>query len=260
MLSCGIVFRSVGYRGVSLPGVPFDEKTGTIPNEGGRVEPGLYAAGWIKRGPTGVIGTNKKDATETVELLLEDAAAGRSAAERSDRGRRRRAPRRARSASRHVHRMAGDRRARAGGRREARAAARQALHVGRVARRGGAGSRPYLRRHDEQDGSETGAVGRRDHQGDRELPRLGRADPGAGRALARSDQGRSRARERGPRPARPRQGRSHRRRRRAHRERRARRPVPDRRLPDRLRHLLEHECERGDRNSCAARGSTRTTT
>ena len=48
----------------------------TIPNEGGRVEPGLYAAGWIKRGPSGVIGTNKKDATETVELLLEDARAG----------------------------------------------------------------------------------------------------------------------------------------------------------------------------------------
>ncbi len=75
-LACGIVFRSVGYRGVGLPGVPFDESTGTIPNVGGRVEPGLYAAGWIKRGPSGVIGTNKKDATETVELLLEDARAG----------------------------------------------------------------------------------------------------------------------------------------------------------------------------------------
>jgi ferredoxin--NADP+ reductase len=76
-LSCGLVFRSVGYRGVELPEVPFDSAGGTIPNEGGRVEPGVYAAGWIKRGPTGVIGTNKKDATETVELLLEDAAAGR---------------------------------------------------------------------------------------------------------------------------------------------------------------------------------------
>jgi ferredoxin--NADP+ reductase len=73
---CGIVFRSVGYRGVELPGVPFDETTGTIPNDRGRVRPGLYAAGWIKRGPSGVIGTNKKDATETVELLLEDARAG----------------------------------------------------------------------------------------------------------------------------------------------------------------------------------------
>jgi ferredoxin--NADP+ reductase len=76
-LSCGLVFRSVGYQGVELPGVPFDAATGTIPNDGGRVEPGVYCAGWIKRGPTGVIGTNKKDATETVEHLLEDAAAGR---------------------------------------------------------------------------------------------------------------------------------------------------------------------------------------
>jgi ferredoxin--NADP+ reductase len=76
-LETGIVFRSVGYRGIPLPGVPFDEDTGTIPNDRGRVEPGLYVTGWIKRGPSGVIGTNKKDATETVELLLEDDAAGR---------------------------------------------------------------------------------------------------------------------------------------------------------------------------------------
>jgi ferredoxin--NADP+ reductase len=76
MIPCGLVFRSVGYRGVALPGVPFDEDNGVIPNDRGRVEPGLYVAGWIKRGPTGVIGTNKKDATETVELLLEDARAG----------------------------------------------------------------------------------------------------------------------------------------------------------------------------------------
>ena len=76
-IECGIVFRSVGYHGVALPGVPFDETTGTIPNDGGRIEPGTYAAGWIKRGPSGVIGTNKKDATETIRLLLEDAAAGR---------------------------------------------------------------------------------------------------------------------------------------------------------------------------------------
>jgi ferredoxin--NADP+ reductase len=76
-LPCGLVFRSVGYHGVELPDVAFDSASGTIPNEGGRVELGVYAAGWIKRGPTGVIGTNKKDATETVELLLEDAGAGR---------------------------------------------------------------------------------------------------------------------------------------------------------------------------------------
>ena len=84
VVPCGLVFRSVGYRGVSLPGVPFAESAGTIPNAGGRVLdehgepiPGLYCAGWIKRGPSGVIGTNKKDATETVELLLEDARHGR---------------------------------------------------------------------------------------------------------------------------------------------------------------------------------------
>jgi ferredoxin/flavodoxin---NADP+ reductase len=71
-LACGLVFRSVGYRGVELPGIPFDEASGTIPNERGRVAPGVYVAGWIKRGPTGVIGTNKKDATETVESLLAD--------------------------------------------------------------------------------------------------------------------------------------------------------------------------------------------
>jgi ferredoxin--NADP+ reductase len=71
-LPAGIVFRSVGYRGVELPGVPFDASTGIVPNERGRVSPGVYVAGWIKRGPSGVIGTNKKDATETVELLLDD--------------------------------------------------------------------------------------------------------------------------------------------------------------------------------------------
>jgi ferredoxin--NADP+ reductase len=83
VIPCGIVFRSVGYHGVPLPGAPFDEGSGTMPNAGGRVLdgegrplPGVYCAGWIKRGPTGVIGTNKKDATETVELLLEDARAG----------------------------------------------------------------------------------------------------------------------------------------------------------------------------------------
>ena len=80
----GIVFRSVGYRGVALPGLPFDPARGTLLNDGGRVLdengrpiPGVYCAGWIKRGPTGVIGTNKKDATETVRLLLDDLDAGR---------------------------------------------------------------------------------------------------------------------------------------------------------------------------------------
>ena len=83
-IPCGLVFRSVGYRGVALPDVPFDETRGTIRNDGGRVldeggrrVAGIYCAGWIKRGPTGIIGTNKKDATETVQLLLEDVRAGR---------------------------------------------------------------------------------------------------------------------------------------------------------------------------------------
>ncbi len=84
VIPCGLVFRSVGYHGVPIRGVPFDPASGTMANAGGRVLdeegepiPGIYCAGWIKRGPTGVIGTNKKDATETVELLLEDARAGR---------------------------------------------------------------------------------------------------------------------------------------------------------------------------------------
>ena len=83
-LAVGLVFRSVGYRGVPLPGVPFNEKWGVILNEKGRVldpdtkQPvvGEYAAGWIKRGPSGVIGTNKPDAAETVECMLEDLAQG----------------------------------------------------------------------------------------------------------------------------------------------------------------------------------------
>jgi ferredoxin/flavodoxin---NADP+ reductase len=78
-LECGLVFRSVGYRGVALPDVPFDDSRGTITNDGGRVTGAerTYCAGWIKRGPTGIIGTNKKDATDTVARLLEDVDAGR---------------------------------------------------------------------------------------------------------------------------------------------------------------------------------------
>jgi ferredoxin--NADP+ reductase len=69
-----LVVRSVGYRGVPTPGLPFDEKSGTIPNTGGRVEGSRneYVVGWIKRGPTGVIGTNKKDSQDTVDTLLDD--------------------------------------------------------------------------------------------------------------------------------------------------------------------------------------------
>lgn len=85
-IAAGLVFRSVGYRGVSLAGIPFNDRWGVIANARGRVievesgEPvlGEYAAGWIKRGPSGVIGTNKPDALESVTALLEDAAAGRA--------------------------------------------------------------------------------------------------------------------------------------------------------------------------------------
>jgi ferredoxin--NADP+ reductase len=83
-LDVGLVFRSVGYRGVALPDVPFHERWGVILNEKGRVldpatgrvVPGLYASGWIKRGPSGVIGTNKPDSVETVSAMVEDLAQG----------------------------------------------------------------------------------------------------------------------------------------------------------------------------------------
>jgi ferredoxin--NADP+ reductase len=84
-LPADLVIRSVGYRGTSLPGLPVDERSATVPNDAGRVlrdgrpSPGEYVAGWIKRGPSGVVGTNKHDARETVAGLLADAAEGRLA-------------------------------------------------------------------------------------------------------------------------------------------------------------------------------------
>ncbi len=83
-LDVGLVFRSIGYKGVPLPDVPFDEKAGIISNKQGRVYDaakeqvvkGEYAVGWIKRGPSGVIGTNKPDSQNTVNLMLEDLAKG----------------------------------------------------------------------------------------------------------------------------------------------------------------------------------------
>ncbi len=82
VLPADLVVRSVGYRGEGLPGLPVDPRTGTVPNDDGRVirdgapSAGEYVAGWIKRGPTGVVGTNKHDARETVAALLADAGAG----------------------------------------------------------------------------------------------------------------------------------------------------------------------------------------
>jgi len=83
-ISVGLVFHSIGYRGLPLPEIPFNESWGVIANKNGRVIslesdtplPGLYTAGWIKRGPSGVIGTNKLDATETVKCMLDDFEKG----------------------------------------------------------------------------------------------------------------------------------------------------------------------------------------
>jgi len=81
-LPAQLVFRSVGYKGVPIDGLPFDERNGVVPHQEGRVlrdgvaVPGQYVAGWIKRGPTGVIGTNRHDAKETVASLLEDRDSG----------------------------------------------------------------------------------------------------------------------------------------------------------------------------------------
>jgi ferredoxin--NADP+ reductase len=82
-IECGLVLRSVGYRAVPLPDVPFDERYSVLPNERGRVVtsdgeplPGVYAVGWIKRGPTGILGTNKRDAEETISALAEDLRSG----------------------------------------------------------------------------------------------------------------------------------------------------------------------------------------
>ena len=79
-IPCGTIFRSVGYHGIPLQGVPFDQVNGVIPNERGRVVNlgsgevvrGQYVVGWIKRGPTGLLGTNKGDSGETVDAMLED--------------------------------------------------------------------------------------------------------------------------------------------------------------------------------------------
>ena len=81
-LDCDVLFRSIGYRGVAISGVPFHEKWGVFPNRDGRVTdgqdgavvPGVYTAGWIKRGPSGIIGTNRACAVETVKSLLADVA------------------------------------------------------------------------------------------------------------------------------------------------------------------------------------------
>ncbi|MEV4238177.1 hypothetical protein AB0J47_23700 [Nocardia sp. NPDC049737] len=91
-LDATLVLRAVGYRGAPVPDVPFDPTAGVIPNEHGRVLdsaaaviPGVYATGWIKRGPRGVIGTNRRDAEETVAAVVDDFLAGRLTPPRRDR-------------------------------------------------------------------------------------------------------------------------------------------------------------------------------
>jgi ferredoxin--NADP+ reductase len=83
IIETGLVLRAIGYSGSPISGLPFDDHRGVIPNENGRVRDrdgvvrGAYVTGWIKRGPTGIIGTNKKCARDTVRLLVEDARTGR---------------------------------------------------------------------------------------------------------------------------------------------------------------------------------------
>ena len=92
VLEAGLVLRSVGYRGTPISGLPFDAQRGVVPNEHGRVVapdsgrvPGAYVTGWIKRGPSGLIGTNRECAKATVASLVEDYVAGKLTAPVADR-------------------------------------------------------------------------------------------------------------------------------------------------------------------------------
>lgn len=89
-LEAGLMFRSVGYKGKPLPGLPFDDWKGTIPNEGGRIVDGdgtpihgLYVVGWAKRGPSGLIGTNRADSVATVDQMIADLPSLADAPQRS---------------------------------------------------------------------------------------------------------------------------------------------------------------------------------
>ena len=201
-----------------------------------------------------MIGTNKKDAAETVELLLEDAAAGLLAHDPTTRISRSCSRERGVDFVEYAGWEAIDAHERALGDR-AGPAAGEARELGRRSSREPGSSDPAARL---ASMSETGFARSSGAAETRKaidnFPISGEPIPIAARALARPDQGRRRARERRARAARCRQGRAHRRRRRPHRPRRARRPVPGRRLPDRLGHLVEHERERGDRD---ARGRRR---
>ncbi|MCA1982716.1 MAG: FAD-dependent oxidoreductase [Nocardioides sp.] len=76
LVEAGMLLRAVGYHGLPVTDLPYDADSGTVPNQQGRVHPGVYVAGWVKRGPTGFIGTNKSDAEETVDAILDDLDSG----------------------------------------------------------------------------------------------------------------------------------------------------------------------------------------
>jgi hypothetical protein len=203
VVPCDVVFRSVGYRGVELPGVPFDERRATIRNEGGRVVhadgsvfPGVYCAGWIKRGPSGVIGTNKKDAAETVERLVEDVHAGVLSRE-SDETLEDLLDERGVDFLEYAP-LAGDRRARAWTGVRAGASAREADHVGRAPRARPAAAGPGL---DSIPMSETGV--RRELWGAETAKAIGNFPISGGRSRCRWRAGSagSRPRRRSPTPS-----------------------------------------------------------
>jgi ferredoxin--NADP+ reductase len=84
VIEAGLVLRAIGYRAMPVKDLPFDDQRAVVPNDAGRVEPGVYVAGWIKRGPTGFLGTNKSCSTETVASLLADLDAGLLAGPREE--------------------------------------------------------------------------------------------------------------------------------------------------------------------------------
>lgn len=85
VIETSLILRSIGYRGLPVSGLPYDEDSGTVPNDSGRVVPGTYVTGWIKRGPRGVIGTNRLCAEQTVAQLWADFDAGLLARDVEDR-------------------------------------------------------------------------------------------------------------------------------------------------------------------------------
>jgi ferredoxin--NADP+ reductase len=83
-IECGLVIPSIGYRSEPIEGAPFDQKNGIIPNDNGRIESGLYAVGWIKRGPSGVISSNRPDGVIVAEYIAEDITSDSNKSGRDD--------------------------------------------------------------------------------------------------------------------------------------------------------------------------------